>query len=162
MRKVDPDYVTPFLVTDYVVVSERRTKPEQDAESKNLQVLLEGVQAIVKLECRGNQVHTAAEGDGPVHALDLAMRKALLSFYPALEFVKLIDYKVRILDPKSATSAITRVVIEAGNGKDTWSTIGCGRNIISASFQALIDSFELAILKDANTSEELLSKVANN
>jgi 2-isopropylmalate synthase len=147
MRKLDPTYLIPFFVTDYIVVSERRTKCETGTDPRDQEVLLEGVQAIVKLDCNGTQVHTAAEGQGPVHALDLAMRKALLPFYPSLECVKLIDYKVRILDPKSATSAIARVVLEAGNGTDRWSTVGCGRNLVSASFQALIDSFEIAILK---------------
>ncbi len=160
MHQVDNNYISPFMVTDYVVVSEKRSLVLKEENSAQI---LEGVQAIVKLTCNGEKVHTAADGDGPVHALDLAMRKALVRFFPVLDKMKLLDYKVRIVDPETATSAITRVTIEAGLGDKTWTTVGCGRNIISASFKALIDSFELLILKEAQFSNisELKSRTVN-
>jgi len=149
MHQVKDDYISPFTVTDYVVVSEKRAIPVRMQSNLNTEeTILEGVRAIVKLNCQGQNVHTAAEGDGPVHALDLAMRKALVRFFPVLDRMKLLDYKVRIVDPETATSAITRVTIEAGVGDKTWTTVGCGRNIISASFKALIDSFELLVVKE--------------
>ncbi|NLD42959.1 MAG: citramalate synthase, partial [Chloroflexi bacterium] len=91
-------------------------------------------------------MHTAAEGDGPVNALDRAMRKALLPFYPCLEAVQLTDYKVRILDEQAATAARTRVLIDASDGVRSWTTVGSSVNIIEASFQALLDSLELPLL----------------
>ena len=92
-------------------------------------------------------IHTAAEGNGPVHALDRALRKALVPRYPDLAGVRLADYKVRILDPEQATGATTRVLIEAACGTERWSTVGCSENIIEASCQALLDSLELPLLR---------------
>lgn len=137
MRQAAPEYELPFEILDYVVVAEKKALPNEEN--------LEGVQAIIKLRCKGEVVHTAAEGDGPVHALDFALRKALIPFYGELENLKLSDYKVRILDPENATNAITRVLIEAHYGSQKWSTLGCGRNIISASFKALTESYSLLI-----------------
>ena len=102
---------------------------------------------------------SAAEGDGPVHALDRALRKALLPHYPALADVRLADYKVRILDPQAATGARTRVLIEAARGEERWSTLGVSRNIIEASGQALADSLELPLLR-AGLSQPLQSQSA--
>ncbi len=87
-------------------------------------------------------MHTVAEGDGPVNALDLAVRKALTEFHPDLETVKLVDYKVRIVDTPSGTAAITRVLLESTDGEHTWTTVGCSPNIIEASWLALSDSLE--------------------
>ena len=84
--------------------------------------------------------HTAAEGLGPVNALDNALRKALTRFYPVISEVKLVDYKVRVLDQKQGTNAKVRVLIETSDGKETWSTVGVSANIIEASWQALRDS----------------------
>ena len=95
-------------------------------------------------------MHTAAEGDGPVNALDRAMRKALLPFYPELDRVQLTDYKVRILDEQAATAALTRVLVDASNGDESWTTVGSSVNIIEASFQALLDSLELPLLRRAS------------
>jgi 2-isopropylmalate synthase len=97
-------------------------------------------------------VHTAAEGNGPVNALDKATRKALLPFYPQLAAVHLADYKVRIIDEQSATGATTRVLLEAACGNQRWSTVGCSANIIEASWQALVDSFELPLLREQSTA----------
>jgi 2-isopropylmalate synthase len=95
----------------------------------------------------GEILHTAADGNGPVNALDGALRKALGAFYPILDSVHLVDYKVRILDGATATAARTRVIIDSQDGSRTWSTMGSDTNIIAASAQALSDSLEYAIWK---------------
>ncbi len=92
--------------------------------------------------------HTAAIGNGPVNALDNAIRKALEKFYPELKEVKLLDYKVRILSSKDGTGAQTRVLIESGDGKSKWGTVGVSENIIQASWQALVDSIDYKLLKE--------------
>jgi 2-isopropylmalate synthase len=83
---------------------------------------------------------TVADGDGPVNALDKALRKALLHFYPDIRAIRLIDYKVRVLEEKSGTSAKVRVLIESSDGQNSWGTVGVSTNIIEASLQALGDS----------------------
>src|SRR6267378_501525 len=103
-------------------------------------------EATVKVEVGGAVYHTAASGNGPVNALDAALRKALLPRFPALKNVTLHDYKVRILDGSAATAATTRVLIESGKGLKRWTTVGCSSNIIEASLAALVDSFEYAQL----------------
>ena len=105
-------------------------------------------EAIIKLRIKGKLEHTAADGDGPVNALDNALRKALEDFYPTLAKMHLSDFKVRILDEKAGTAAATRVIIQSQDEKDTWSTIGVSENIIEASWQALSDSIEYKLLKD--------------
>jgi len=105
-------------------------------------------EAIIKLKVNNITEHTAAEGDGPVNALDNALRKALKNFYPTLSAMKLSDFKVRVLDAKEGTAAKVRVLIESQDEKDTWSTIGVSENIIEASWQALVDSIEYKLLKD--------------
>lgn len=92
---------------------------------------------------------TAGEGDGPVNALDIAMRKALEKFYPEVAKVRLVDYKVRVLDSKSATASVVRVIIESTDGDTTWSTIGVSSDVIEASWIALSDSFEYKLLKNS-------------
>lgn len=92
--------------------------------------------------------HTAADGDGPVNALDAALRKALVKLYPSLSEVKLEDYKVRVLEGKEGTAAKVRVLIESSDGKDRWGTIGVSTNIIEASWLALIDSLMFKLMKD--------------
>jgi 2-isopropylmalate synthase len=131
IRRSKDDYQPSFSVNAMMVVSEFR-----DSDSMK-------VQAIVKVDINGQEMHTAAEGVGPVDALDQALRKALLPHYPQIEQVRLSDYKVRIVDPKSATSAKTRVFLQARDGVSTWSTIGCSSNIIEASVEALTDSYQL-------------------
>jgi 2-isopropylmalate synthase len=104
-------------------------------------------QASVKVQVDGVVEHTIAEGDGPINALDQALRSALSKFYPQLKKVKLSDYKVRILDSNSGTGARTRVLIESTNGQEDWGTVGVHDNIIEASLQALSDSIEYALEK---------------
>jgi 2-isopropylmalate synthase len=130
-------YVAPFEILDYTTLSEKRADQEFLAE------------ATVKVRVDGEVLHTAAEGNGPVNALDAALRKALVGFYPQLETMRLVDYKVRILDGQAATAARTRVIIDSIDGEREWSTMGSDTNIISASAAALADSFEYAIWKRA-------------
>ncbi len=96
----------------------------------------------------GDQVaHTVAEGDGPVNALDSALRGALAQFFPQIKKVQLTDYKVRILDSTTGTAAKTRVLIESTDGQEEWGTVGVDDNIIEASLQALVDSMEYRLMK---------------
>ncbi len=108
-------------------------------------------EASVKvLDSSGTMEHTAANGNGPVNALDRAVRKALERFYPQLREVRLADYKVRVIDGKDATGAKVRVLIRSTDGKDTWTTVGVSTNIIEASLAALLDSMEYKLLKHSN------------
>jgi 2-isopropylmalate synthase len=135
IRRHQADYVAPFRIVDYTCLVEQRSGRELLAE------------ATVKVQVDGEILHTAADGNGPVNALDAALRKALRAFYPQLDDVHLYDYKVRILDGDSATAARTRVIIDSSDGTLEWSTMGSDTNIIAASAQALADSLEYAIWK---------------
>jgi len=104
-------------------------------------------EAIVKLNVLGEIVYTVAEGNGPVNALDNALRKALLPFYPTIQNMHLSDYKVRVINEKDATAAKVRVLIESSNAESTWNTVGVSENIFEASWQALIDSIRYALIK---------------
>jgi 2-isopropylmalate synthase len=97
----------------------------------------------VKLSVNGTPELTVAEGRGVVNALDLALRKALLPFYPEIAGVSLVDYKVRIIDGHDATAAKTRVLIVSSDGENTWGTVGVSENIIEASWLALVDGIDL-------------------
>ncbi len=114
-------------------------------------------EAVLKIEVNGEVEHTAAEGDGPVNALDNALRKALIRFYPEIANVKLVDYKVRVLDEKEATAAKVRVLIESSDGESTWSTVGVSTNIIEASWQALCDGLNYKLYKNS-VKEKAASK----
>ncbi len=135
IRRHAADYVAPFRIVDYTCLVEQRDGRELLAE------------ATVKVAVDGETLHTAADGNGPVNALDAALRKALRAFYPAIDDVHLVDYKVRILDGDAATAARTRVIIDSQDGARTWSTMGSDTNIIAASAAALADSLEYAIWK---------------
>jgi 2-isopropylmalate synthase len=104
-------------------------------------------EATVKVSVKSEFSHTVAEGDGPVNALDSALRQALSKFFPRLRSLRLIDYKVRIIDGTSGTAAKTRVLIVTSDGKHEWGTVGVSENIITASLQALADSMEYALMK---------------
>jgi 2-isopropylmalate synthase len=106
-------------------------------------------EATVKVRVGKELAHTVADGDGPVNALDGALRAALVKFYRQLEQVRLTDYKVRIIDSRSGTAAKTRVLIESTDGTSEWGTVGVDENIVEASLQALVDSLEYALVKDA-------------
>jgi 2-isopropylmalate synthase len=111
-------------------------------------------EATVKLKVGGSTVHMVAEGSGPVHAMDTAFHKALNEAYPLLREVRLVDFKVRILDPELATGASTRVLIESGRGNERWSTIGVSQNIIEASAEALADALELPLARARAAARE--------
>ncbi len=105
-------------------------------------------EATIKVSVDGVSEHTAAEGDGPVNALDNALRKALEPFYPSLQQMHLSDFKVRVLDERAGTAARVRVLIECHDARDAWTTVGVSENVIEASWQALVDSVEYKLLKD--------------
>lgn len=134
IRKILRHEAPPFIVNAYHV-SMRRDGNNSVCE------------ATIKVRVGEESAHTVAEGDGPVNALDSALRAALVRFYPQLKKVTLTDYKVRILDSMTGTASKTRVLIESTDGKETWGTVGASDNIIEASLQALVDSMEFALLR---------------
>jgi 2-isopropylmalate synthase len=103
-------------------------------------------EATIKIWVEGERYVRTAEGNGPVNALDTALRDALNGRYPALERVHLTDYKVRVLDTAKGTGAVTRVLVDSADGERTWTTIGVSENIIEASWQALLDSLLYGLL----------------
>ncbi len=109
-------------------------------------------EATIKLEVDGKVEHTAADGNGPVNAMDRALRKALERFYPSLKDVRLIDFKVRVLEGGDGTAARVRVLVESGDGASKWGTVGVSENVIEASWQALVDSLEYKLFKDGKKS----------
>lgn len=135
VRRSDPGYRPPFELIDYTALVSR----QGDSPAR--------VQAMVRLRVGDDVMHTAADGDGPVHALDSAIRKALIPYYPELNDVHLVDFKVRIIDTHMGSAAKPRVLIESARGDERWSTVGCSENIIEASWQALWDSLELPLLR---------------
>ena len=128
-----------------------RVEPAFHLEAFHVSMHGDGVEhvceATVKVRVGDKTAHTVADGDGPVNALDHALRNALRGFYPVLKQVKLTDYKVRILNGGTGTAAKTRVLIESTDGKERWYTVGVDENIIKASLQALMDSIEFRLLK---------------
>jgi 2-isopropylmalate synthase len=104
-------------------------------------------EATIKVHVGGERVIATSEGNGPVNALDTALRAALGNRYPALASVHLTDYKVRVLDTNKGTGAATRVLIDSSDGNATWTTIGVNENIIEASWQALLDSIHFGLLR---------------
>jgi len=142
VHRAKPGYKPPFELVDFMVVVEKRRRPPTQ---KDLEEMLS--EAMVKVKVDGEIIHTAAEGSGPVNALDGALRKALLQFYPKLVQVKLIDYKVRILEESGGTESQVRVLIESSDGVEEWRTVGSSTNIIEASWLALADSLEYWLLK---------------
>ncbi len=105
-------------------------------------------EAVIKLRVEGREEHTAAEGVGPVSALDRALRKSLTTFFPCIGELRLTDYKVRVLNPESATDAKVRVLIESSDGNESWNTVGVSENLIEASWQALVDSIAYKLKKE--------------
>jgi 2-isopropylmalate synthase len=148
LHRVQPDYRPPFELVDFMVVVEKRRRPPTKGNQE--EPLSE---ATIKVKVDNRIVHTAAEGDGPVDALDQALRKALLQFYPDLSAVRLIDYKVRILEETAGTASQVRVLIESSDGKENWRTVGSSTNIIEASWLALADSIEYWLTKQAGKAK---------
>jgi len=147
LQRAKPDYKSPFELVDFMVVVEKKRRP---STRKSLEEMLS--EAIVKVKVGEEIMHTAAEGDGPVNALDRALRKALLQFYPSLAQVKLVDYKVRILEESTGTESQIRVLIESSDGLNEWRTVGGSTNIIEASWLALADSLEYWLLKQGEAA----------
>ena len=128
-------YHPPFDFVDYSVTVQHRQGSGMFAE------------ALVKIRIGDDQIHTAGDGNGPVNALNIALRKALLPAFPQIEQIHLSDYKVRILDDGDGTASITRVLINMHNGHHRWSTVGASTNIIEASWQALTDGIEYGLMR---------------
>jgi 2-isopropylmalate synthase len=151
VRRSAPDYHAPFELLDFTVMVSK-----QGEETSR-------VQATTRVRVGDEVMHTAADGDGPVNALDGAVRKALVPHFPRLADVHLVDYKVRIIDAHRGSAAKPRVVIESGRGDERWSTVGCSENIIEASWQALWDSLELPLLRDldAEAARRNIGSVVN-
>jgi 2-isopropylmalate synthase len=108
------------------------------------------IEATIKVAVNGETVHMVAEGDGPVNALDAALRKALVRFFPQLANMNLVDYKVRIIDSAHGTAAKTRVFIESSDGDTSWATVGVSFDIIEASWLALRDSVDYFLARKAS------------
>jgi 2-isopropylmalate synthase len=129
-----------FSVIGFRVIDEKRHEDEQPIS-----------EATIKVKVGGKIEHTAAEGTGPVNALDNALRKALEKFYPKLKEVKLLDYKVRVLPAGQGTASSIRVLIESGDKESRWGTVGVSSNVIEASYQALIDGIEYKLHKEEDS-----------
>jgi 2-isopropylmalate synthase len=138
VKRVAGTFVPHFQPIKYRVVA-------GDRDHENLVVFAE---AIIKLMVGDTLWFDAAEGHGPVNALDAGLRKALLGTYPCLREMRLIDYKVRVVDSGAGTAAAIRVNIESGDANETWGTIGVSENIIAASWQALVDAVEYKLHKE--------------
>ena len=140
IRRMLPDYRPSFSLVDFMTVAEKRPGfMGTDADITS--------QVMLKVQVGSEVMHTAADGNGPVNALDNALRKALLQFYPSLEAVRLLDYKVRVVDQGHSTGAVVRVLIESTDGLNTWSTVGSSQNVIEASWMALADSLEYWLVR---------------
>jgi 2-isopropylmalate synthase len=148
LRRTHADYRPPFKLVDFMVVVEHRAGRGLFAE------------ATVKVEVEGRVMHTAAEGNGPVNALSSALRKALADTHPEIGDVHLSDYKVRILDSEEGTAATTRVLIDFEKGSRQWTTVGASANIIEASWIALADALEYAIVREREGWEKAVETPA--
>lgn len=146
LRRKAADYAPLFHVIDYQVQVGKRRGTQTFAE------------AVVKVQVGKHVLHTAADGNGPVSALDAALRKALAPLFPALNQIHLADYKVRILDGTEGTEAITRVLIDSQDAHRSWSTVGASANIIEASIHALVDSIEYGLLQSGAVVPEARSE----
>jgi 2-isopropylmalate synthase len=149
LRRALPNYEAPFELVDFMVVIENRRRSSFGTGWRK-----DGVEhpmlseATVKVRVGEDVLHTAAEGDGPVGALDGALRKGLIGAYPELSAIRLTDYKVRVVNEGAGTGAAVRVVIESADDKDVWYTVGASTNILEASWLALTDSFEWWLFKN--------------
>jgi 2-isopropylmalate synthase len=137
IKRIMKKFTDFFELEDFRVIIEKRKGGKMSSE------------ATIKLKVGKELEHTASLGDGPVNALDSALRKALKKFYPKLAEMHLIDYKVRVLDEKEGTAARVRVLIQSQDKADSWWTMGVSENVIDASWQALVDSVEYKLLKDS-------------
>jgi 2-isopropylmalate synthase len=141
LRKESGDYEPLFRLESFRVITEKREDGKVQTE------------ATIKVWARGERLVRTAEGNGPVNALDRALRDAIAGLYPRLGDIELVNYKVRIIDEHKGTGAVTRVLIDASDSDETWGTIGVSENIIEASWEALVDSLEYAVQGRARASE---------
>ena len=144
MQKALNGKVRHFRLIGFRVIDEKRREDEPPLSEAT--IMVEGPDGAVE--------HTAAQGNGPVNALDRALRKALTQFYPQLETMELLDYKVRVLGGDAGTGATVRVLIESGDEHSKWGTVGVSPNVIEASWQALVDSIEYKLYKDKKRAGE--------
>ncbi len=144
MKKLIKQFNDYFSLEGFRVITEKR--------GPNQEVLSE---ATIKVTVEGEKELTASEGVGPVNALDRALRKALLRFYPTLKEMKLVDYKVRVLQTDMATEAAVRVLIQSSDGTETWGTVGVSKNVMEASWIALVDSISYKLMKDERAGRKL-------
>jgi 2-isopropylmalate synthase len=138
MQKALNGKVRHFRLIGFRVIDEKRKEDEPPLSEAT--IMVEGPDGAVE--------HTAAQGNGPINALDCALRKDLTKFYPQLETMELLDYKVRVLGGAGGTGATVRVLIESGDEHSKWGTVGVSPNVIEASWQALVDSIEYKLYKD--------------
>jgi 2-isopropylmalate synthase len=141
LRKEAGDYQPLFRLESFRVITEKREDGKVQTE------------ATIKIWANGERLVRTAEGNGPVNALDRALRDAIAGMHPRLRDIDLVNYKVRIIDEHKGTGAVTRVLIDASDGDDTWGTIGVSENIIEASWEALVDSLEYALQARAVAEE---------
>ena len=132
LRRESGDYEPLFRLESFRVVTEKRESGRVETE------------ATVKIWVNGQRYLRTAEGNGPVNALDRALRDAITEMHPHLADIELTNYKVRILDEAHGTGAVTRVLLDSSDGEETWGSIGVSENIIEASWEALVDSLEYA------------------
>jgi 2-isopropylmalate synthase len=137
IRKVLGRYKPFFTLEHYKIIGEYPPVSNDDSAS-----------AVIKITVGDRSEFTAAQGNGPVHALDVALKKALTVFYPSIKDVRLTDYKVRVMESRDATASKVRVLIESTDGADLWTTVGVSQDIIEASWLALADSIEYKLTKD--------------
>jgi 2-isopropylmalate synthase len=137
LRKESGDYEPLFRLESFRVITDKREDGRVQTE------------ATIKIWASGERIMKTAEGNGPVNALDRALRDAIADMYPRLRDIDLVNYKVRIIDEHKGTGAVTRVLIDASDGHETWGTIGVSENIIEASWEALVDSLEFAMQSGA-------------
>ena len=137
-KAINGERVRNFELVGFRVIDEKRH--ENEVPIAEATIMVKGPDGTVE--------HTAAIGNGPVNALDVALRKALVRFFPAIERVKLVDYKVRVLEGGEGTKGVVRVLIESQDDKSHWTTVGVSENVIEASWQALVDSIDYKLYKD--------------
>ncbi len=161
VKKLAGNYEPVFELIHYRVSSEARgqaeIREESFPQSHLCPMISEDTEATIKLRVNDQIEHVVGEGDGPVNALDTALRKALLPAYPNLSEMHLVDYKVRVINSTEGTAARVRVLIESRDHDEVWSTVGVSENIIEASWLALVDSVEYKLFKDSGSGERGVS-----
>jgi 2-isopropylmalate synthase len=149
LRKESGDYEPLFRLESFRVTTDKREDGRVQTE------------ATIKIWARGERIIKTAEGNGPVNALDRALRDAIADMYPRLRDIDLVNYKVRIIDEHKGTAAVTRVLIDASDGHESWGTIGVSENIIEASWEALVDSLEYATQSSGGPKPPAAPKVSD-